>query len=152
MKKSDIFLSIFLAVLIAGGLWGICLSIKGQEQNGAIPADDTLPAPVLMLGLAIILTLLATVLVLAFYRLPDVRKSIILVINAQDNSHAAEIFETVSKYDKSSNVKSRSLTKESADFLIEVRVKDSEGLLNDLNRIQGVSSVSLLAHKGDTAF
>lgn len=82
MKKSDIFLSIFLAVLIAGGLWGICLSIKGQEQNGAIPADDTLPAPVLMLGLAIILTLLATVLVLAFYRLPDVRKSMILVINA----------------------------------------------------------------------
>lgn len=105
-----------------------------------------------MLGLAIILTLLATVLVLVFYRLPDVRKSMILVINAQDNSHAAEIFEIVGKYDKSSNVKSRSLTKESADFLMEVRVKDSEGLLSELNQIQGILSVSLVAHKGETAF
>lgn len=105
-----------------------------------------------MVGLALILTVLATVLVLVFYRLPDVRKSMILVINAEDNSHAAEIFEIVKKYDKSSNVKSRTVTGESAEFLIEVRVRDGEGLLNDLNQMTGVLSVSLIAHKGDTAF
>lgn len=47
MKKSDIILGIFLMVLTAGGLWGICLGIKAQEQAGDIPAGDTLPAPVL---------------------------------------------------------------------------------------------------------
>ena len=76
----------------------------------------------------------------------------ILVINAENNSCAEEVFRTVAKYDKSSNVKSRNLTRESTDFLIEVRVKDREGLLNDLNQIKGVLSVSLVAHKGDTAF
>lgn len=50
MKKSDIILDIFLMVLTAGGLWGICLGIKGQEQAGAIPAGDMLPAPVLSQG------------------------------------------------------------------------------------------------------
>ena len=105
-----------------------------------------------MLGLALILSVAATVLVLVFYRLPDVRRSMILVINAENNSCAEEVFRTVAKYDKSSNVKSRNLTRESTDFLIEVRVKDREGLLNDLNQIKGVLSVSLVAHKGDTAF
>ena len=105
-----------------------------------------------MLGLALILSVAATVLVLVFYRLPDVRRSMILVINAANNSCAEEVFRTVAKYDKSSNVKSRNLTRESTDFLIEVRVKDREGLLNDLNQIKGVLSVSLVAHKGDTAF
>ncbi len=105
-----------------------------------------------MLGLALILSVAATVLVLVFYRLPDVRRSMILVINTENNSCAEEVFRTVAKYDKSSNVKSRNLTRESTDFLIEVRVKDREGLLNDLNQIKGVLSVSLVAHKGDTAF
>lgn len=105
-----------------------------------------------MLGLALILSVAATVLVLVFYRLPDVRRSMILVINAENNSCAEEVFRTVAKYDKSSNVKSRNLTRESTDFLIEVRVRDREGLLNDLNQIKGVLSVSLVAHKGDTAF
>lgn len=104
-----------------------------------------------MIGLALILSLAATVLVLVFYRLPDVRKSMILVINAENNSCAEQIFQTVEKYDKSSHVKSRSLTKDSADFIIEVRLKDREGLLKELNEIKEVVSVSLVAHKGDTA-
>lgn len=105
-----------------------------------------------MLGLALILSLAATVLILVFNRLPDMRKSMILIINAENNSYAEEIYQTINKYDKSSNVKSRNLTKESADFIIEVRLKDSEGLLNELNNIKGVVSVSLVAHKGDAAY
>lgn len=105
-----------------------------------------------MLGLALILSLAATILILVFNRLPEIRKSMILIINAENNSYAEEIYQTVNKYDKSCNVKSRNLTKESADFIIEVRLKDSEGLLNELNNIKGVISVSLVAHKGDTAY
>ena len=52
-----------------------------------------------MLGLALILSVAATVLVLVFYRLPDVRRSMILVINAENNSCAEEVFRTVAKYD-----------------------------------------------------
>lgn len=105
-----------------------------------------------MIGLALILSLAATVLVLVFYHLPDIRRSMILVINAESNALAEQIFQTVEKYDKNHSVKSRNLTKDSADFIIEVRLKDSEGLLNELNAIEGVLSVSLVAHKGDAAY
>nr|WP_297864233.1 DUF4956 domain-containing protein [uncultured Acetatifactor sp.] len=105
-----------------------------------------------MVGLAFVLSLMATILVLVFYRLPESRKSMILVINAQSNACADKIYDTVRAHDKNYNVKSRNLTKESADFLMEIKSKNCESLLNDLNSIEGVISVSMVTHKGDAAF
>lgn len=105
-----------------------------------------------MVGLAVMLTLGATVLVLVFYRLPEARKSVILVVNAANNDCAEAIFRTVNKYDRHYAVKSRNLTKEAADFLMEVRLKDREGLLRELNGMDEVISVSMVAHKGDGVY
>lgn len=105
-----------------------------------------------MLGLAVMLTLGSTVLVLVFYRLPEMRKSMILVVNAAGNDCAEAIFQIVGKYDKNYSVKSRNLTKENSDFLIEVRLKDREGLLKELNGIEQVLSVSVVAHKGEAVY
>lgn len=105
-----------------------------------------------MVGLAIALALGATVLALVFYKLPDIRKSMILVVNAADNSCADDVFRTVGKYDKNYTVKSRNLTKENTDFLMEVRLKDCEELLKELNEIEEVISVSVVAHKGDSVY
>ncbi len=105
-----------------------------------------------MPGLAVVLTIGATVLALVFYRLPDARKSMILVVNAAGNSCADTVFQTVEKYDRNYAVKSRNLTKENTDFLMEVRLKDYEGLLKELNEIEQVISVSLVAHKGDSVY
>lgn len=102
-----------------------------------------------MLGLAVMLAVGGTILVLVFQRLPEVHKSMLLVINAENNTCAEKVFQTVACYDKKYNVKSRTLTKESADFLLEVRVKDCEKLIEELNHIQGVLSVSVMAHKGE---
>ena len=105
-----------------------------------------------MLGLAFMLALGATALVLVFYRLPEVRKSMILVINAKSNACAEAVYDTVAKYDKKYNIKSRNLTKESADFLMEIRLKNYEELLRELNEIEEVISVSVIAHKGEAVY
>lgn len=105
-----------------------------------------------MIGLGAALCIGATVLVLVFYHLPEVRKSMILVVNAEDNRCAEEVYTVVKKYDKHYQVKSRNLTKDSADFLLEIRVKESEKLLEELNRVEGVNSVSLVAHKGEAVY
>ena len=107
-----------------------------------------------MPGLAVMLTVGATFLALAFYRLPEVRKSAILVINTVNNDCAETIFRTVAKSDKGYRVKSRNLTRESADFLMEVRLKEKENeeLLKELNEIGEVISVSMVAHKGDSVY
>lgn len=105
-----------------------------------------------MVGLAAILCVGATVLVLVFYQLPEVRQSMILVVNASDNDCAETIYATVKKFDKHYHVKSRNLTKDNVDFLMEIRVKDSEALLKELNQLKGVTSVSLVAHKGESVY
>lgn len=105
-----------------------------------------------MIGLAAILCVGSTVLVLVFYSLPEGRKSMILVINASDNECSEMVYATVKKYDKHYHVKSRNLMQDNVDFLIEIRVKDSEGLLKELNQIKGVTGISLVAHKGESVY
>lgn len=105
-----------------------------------------------MVGLAVMLTLGSTVLVVVFSRLPEARKSMLLVVNAANNDCAEAVFRTVSRYDKHYAVKSRSLTKENVDFLMEVRTRDSEGLLRELNEMEEVLSVSMVAHRGDAVY
>lgn len=105
-----------------------------------------------MPALAVMLSLGATVLALVFYRLPDARKSMILVINASSNECAEVVLEIVGRYDKNYTVKSRNLTKDNTDFLMEVRLKNYEELLKKLNEIEEVTSVSVVAHKGDSIY
>lgn len=105
-----------------------------------------------MPALAVMLSLGATVLALVFYRLPDARKSMILVINASSNDCAEAVLGIVGRYDKKYTIKSRNLTKENTDFLIEVRLKNYEELLKELNEIEEVTSVSVVAHKGDSIY
>lgn len=105
-----------------------------------------------LIGLAVALCIGATVLVLIFYHLPESRLSMILVVNASDNDCADSIYETVKKFDKHYHVKSRNLTEDNVDFLMEIRVKDSEALLKELNQVKGVTSVSLVAHRGESVY
>lgn len=104
-----------------------------------------------MLGLAVMLSLAATLLVLVFYRLPEVRCSMLLVVNAETNDCAETIFQTVAKYDRHYSVKSRNLTRENVDFLMEIRVKDYEKMLMELHEIERVTSVSLVEQRGEAA-
>lgn len=105
-----------------------------------------------MVGLAAILCVGSTILVLVFYHLPEMRQSMILVVNASDNDCADTIYATVKKHDRHYRVKSRNLTHDNVDFLMEIRVKDSETLLKELNQVKGVTSVSLVAHKGESVY
>ncbi len=105
-----------------------------------------------MAGLAAILCVGITVLALLFYYLPEARQSLILVVNAVDNDCADSVYATVRRYDRHYHVKSRNLTRDNVDFLLEVRVKDSEALLKELGQVRGVKSVSLVAHKGESVY
>lgn len=105
-----------------------------------------------MPALALMLSLGATVLMLVFYRFPEVRKSMLLVVNAENNDCAEQVFQTVSRCDRHYSVKSRNLTGDNVDFLMELRLGNCEELLNELKKIDGVTSVSMMAHKGETVY
>ncbi len=102
-----------------------------------------------MPGLAVMLSLVATAVILLFNFFPEVRPSMILVVNAENNECAGTVFQTIGQYNKHYEVKSRNITESSADFVIEIRLKDYEELIQELSEIAGVLSVSVVSHKGN---
>ncbi len=105
-----------------------------------------------MPGLAVLLSVICAVLILCFYHIPESRRSMILVVNAVSNECMSEVYEVVSKYDSKYHVKSRNLTKDNVDFLMEVRVKNYEELLSKLQEIEHVVAVSVVSNQGESVF
>lgn len=105
-----------------------------------------------MIGLAIALSVIVVILMYVFYRIPEQRRSILLSINAQGYEKAGEILEIVKKYDSHYCEKSRNMSQGKLDMLLEIRLKDYEPILQELNKIEGVLFVSLVAHNGTTTY
>lgn len=105
-----------------------------------------------MLGLGIMVCVMATILLLFLNYLPERRRSQILMINAAENKAVKDIYEIIKKYDKHFRTQSRNVTKESADILIEVCIKEEEQLLEELLALESIYSVSLIANKGETVY
>ena len=59
------------------------------------------------------------------------------------------ILETVKKYCKHYKVKSKNLTSDSLDMIVEVNVDEESELVHDVLNIEGVTSASLLTHDGE---
>lgn len=105
-----------------------------------------------MIGLAALLSGVVTLLLLVFSRMPEQRKSLILSVNAVSNDIAPDIFEIVKKYDPKYCVKSRNLSADGMDMLLELRMKENEEFLKELNTLKGVRSISLIAHRGESVY
>lgn len=104
-------------------------------------------------GLAAMLSFCVTVVVLMLEFLPAANAPMLLVINAGDEKAEEEIQKIVSGYAKYFCVKSRNLTQNGMDMVMELRIKTGEAeMVRKLNAIPGVLSVSLLSHDGEAAF
>lgn len=105
-----------------------------------------------MSEIAIIASLVLTVGIVLLNRLPVAQAPMLLVVNAQDPGCEKKVLELVKQESRYVKVKSRNLTKASLDMILEVRVREETGLLQQLNGVEGVNSVSLLSHDGEVTF
>lgn len=101
---------------------------------------------------AVILSVVVTVIILVLDQVPVVRAPMILVVNAVDLNVEEAICGTVKKYSKRFSVKSRNMTAQTLDLVIELRTENGSAMVQEIMRMKGVSSASLLAHSGETAF
>lgn len=103
--------------------------------------------------IAVVLSLVITLAIFVFERIPLARVSKILVMNT-DSSHAvnADIDAVLKKYCRSYTEKSRTIKNGRADVVYELRVEDGTGLAEELSALQPVHSVSLLKHDGEVTF
>ena len=103
-------------------------------------------------GMALMLSLCVTIVVLMLDFFPTLSAPMLLVLNAQNEDVEDEVTAVVSKYARHYRIKSRNLTKNGMDMVMELRVKkDESGMVKEINKLAGVESVSLLAHDGETS-
>lgn len=102
--------------------------------------------------IAIMLSIIVTCGIVLLDRIPVAKAPMMLVINSSNIDTENDIMNIVKKYSKFSNVKSRNMTKDSLDMIIELRISTESDLLKEILGIEGVLSASLLSHDGEVTF
>ncbi len=59
------------------------------------------------------------------------------------------ILQVIKKYAKFIKVRSRNIKKNGTDYIIEVHTKEEKELLAELDKMESIVQISLLAHEGE---
>lgn len=102
--------------------------------------------------IAIIASIFITVILFVLDMVPVAKVPKLLIINAEGLDSENVIVEAVKKYSSFYKIKSRNLTADQLDLVIELRVKEEHQLLNTVNEMESVNAVSLLEHDGEVTF
>ena len=102
--------------------------------------------------IAIMLSIIVTFGIILLDKIPVAKAPMMLVINSSNTEAESKIMSIVKKYSKFSNVKSRNMTKDSLNMIIELRTSSGSDLLRDILGVDGVQSSSLLSHDGEVTF
>lgn len=106
-----------------------------------------------LVTIAILLSIINTLVIFIFDKLPIARAPMILVINAESTDGMNKsIDETISHYTKFYQEKSRSISNGQLDLVIEIRVENGVELTEKLSSIDKIYSVSLMKHDGEVTF
>ena len=101
---------------------------------------------------AVILSVVVTLGILILDRMPVAKAPMILVVNSSDLDAEEAVEETVKKYTKFFSVKSRNMTADTLDLVVELRTEQGSALVRDVMKLKGITSASLLAHDGEVTF
>lgn len=102
--------------------------------------------------IAILMSLILTVGIVVLDKLPVAKAPMMLVVNASDVDAEKRIMDAVARYAKHSTVKSRNMTGNTLDLIVELRTAAGSELLKDILQEEGITSASLLSHDGEVTF
>lgn len=101
---------------------------------------------------AVILSVVITVGILVLDYMPVAKAPMILVVNSSDLDSEEAVAAVVKQYAKAFHVKSRNMTAQSLDLVIELRTAEGSQLVREIMKLEGVTSASLLSHDGEVTF
>lgn len=105
-----------------------------------------------MVEIAICTSLVLTAGIFLLNQMPIARAPRILIVNTRNRKLEKDIMAIVKKYCKPYQVKSRTITPDKLDMVIEVRVREEDKLVDDIASLEGIGTVSLLNHDGEVTF
>jgi len=98
--------------------------------------------------IAVITSVVIVLGIALFDKIPTKKGSVILVVNSSNTDIEDELVSIVGICCKHYKIKSRNITSGQADYIIELRTDNEGSLLKDVNKIEGITSVSLISHDG----
>ena len=101
---------------------------------------------------ALVTSVAVTVCILVLDLLPVAKAPVMLVVNSASMDAETAVLDIVKKYTKNYKVKSRNLSKDRLDMVIELRVKEEQSLVAEVAGLEGMVSASLIAHDGEVTF
>ena len=98
--------------------------------------------------IAIMASLVLTLILLALTKLPAAHPSQLLVVNANAWELEPVIMDLLTRYSRTVKVHSRSVTASGMNLSIELRTKDEHQLIGELLGMPGIQSATMVAHNG----
>lgn len=104
--------------------------------------------------IALITSLIVTILLFLLDIVPNPRASQLLIINSTNVNATGEIEAIVKCHTRTFQVKSRNLTKQGLDMVLEFKCKKEEDvvLLSALQELSHITNISILSHDGERRF
>jgi len=102
--------------------------------------------------IALLLSVVVTMLVFALDYVPVSKPPYLLVINGEKVDFEKEIVPVISKYAPGYKVKSRTHSGTNCDIIIEVRTKNENNIIQELILIPAIKNVNILSHDGEVRF
>lgn len=102
-----------------------------------------------MFELAIVATLLITIVLLALHFVPNAKPAQLLLVNGTDAAVQPELEKVLRANTKCYTIKSRTVSSGCIDMLIELKPKDENALLEQVSALHGVERASLMSHDGE---
>lgn len=103
-------------------------------------------------GLAIILAVVVTLAIFILEKFPVKKPPYLLIVNSNTYDVEDEVIDIVKQSTKFHKIKSKNITKNKLDIIIEIRTEQEKELMDRLKNINDLDSVSILAHDGETRF
>lgn len=101
---------------------------------------------------ALLTSLVVTVLILVLENLPASRAPMMLVVNLNSPDGEKELLEQVKAYSRICRIKSRNISNGKEDLVIEVRTRKEAEMARELSGLSGVEAVALISHDGEVTF
>ena len=105
-----------------------------------------------MTEVALVLSAILTLLVIFLDRLPVGRAPMILVANLEKSQGEPLFTQKVGEYCKYFKVKSRNIAGGHCNLVLEVRASKEYEMMQELEKMEAVESVSLISHDGEVTF
>lgn len=99
--------------------------------------------------MAVITSLVATVVLIILNRVNVVMRSHILVVHCNSAENESGIVELLKKYTRKYRIKSRNHTEKGMDFVFEIITKEAGILAGELEKAEGVERFSLMEYDSD---